>query len=454
MTIKSGEGWIINGYLSVVHVIHLDKFEELLQTTNDVFTAMAKSENEKKLFAYQLQKAYDRIESLKSTRVKRSINWIGSAWKWIAGNPDAADWDTVLQSEKHLVENNEQQYVINKSLFGTTSELFQKMNDLLERFNNKIAVEESEHMAKDAMNQLLAIKEDINEIVRACQLAKAGVVNTNLLNMEEIHQIVSEMESLPFSNEIEAIEYGKPSIYSNGTSLLYVLSMPKVKPSRYNRILLKSTISDGRQLDLAYNVILINHDDIFALKNQCSMLSNVSICAMSSLEKLSSKDCVAKILRGKSSKCTFRTNNETIVEQIEEDLIYLTNFKGNITSIENTVHLKGTYLVRIFNETINIGGRRFSNKEISNVHALPPLLSNVTEENRKVDIKFLHELHEKNIRHLHSLRNNLNLSLYSTAAICLCILVITITLTVLWRKIFGRIIPTMTPPKISSSTSN
>ncbi|KAI8117675.1 hypothetical protein CVS40_10491 [Lucilia cuprina] len=86
------------------------------------------------------------------------------------------------------------------------------MNVLIDRFNNKVVASESDDIIPEAFNQIIAIKEDIAEIVRACQLAKGGIVNTNLLNMEEIHRIVSDVELLPYNNEIEAIEYGKPSI--------------------------------------------------------------------------------------------------------------------------------------------------------------------------------------------------------------------------------------------------
>ncbi|KAI8117681.1 hypothetical protein CVS40_10492 [Lucilia cuprina] len=55
------------------------------------------------------------------TRHKRSIDWVSSAWKWIAGNPDATDWNTILESHQKLIENNEQQYVVNKDLFSTMS---------------------------------------------------------------------------------------------------------------------------------------------------------------------------------------------------------------------------------------------------------------------------------------------------------------------------------------------
>lgn len=440
MTIKDGEGWVINGYLSIVHVIQLDKLEEMLLATEKIFYKTAKDEKGKEVFRYQLQRAYDRMETIKGiVRNKRSIDWIGSAWKWIAGNPDATDWNKILESQQEIIENNEQQYIVNKEVIGTTNDLVKKMNNFINRFNNKISQTESGEILHAALSQIVAIKEDIDEVVRACQLAKAGIINTNLLNMEEIHQIVSEVESLPYNNEIEAIEYGKPSIFSNGTSLLYIISIPKVDAKRYNKILLRAAVSLNRQIDLKFNTVLLNHEDIYGIKNHCSTLNNVTICSLEQLERIQNDDCLSRMLRGIIANCTFRTNKETTIELLEDDLIYVTNFKGNISSDANAVSINGTYLIRFFNETIMIGGRNFTNKRITGLQALPPLLTNVYEETRKVDANFLHELNERNIKHIKSLTRHVNLSLGSSAIIAMCIFAIAILLIIIWKKIFGRI---------------
>lgn len=49
----------------------------------------------KGIIAFELEKIRIQLNELKgpeTARLKRSINWIGSAWKWIAGSPDATDW--------------------------------------------------------------------------------------------------------------------------------------------------------------------------------------------------------------------------------------------------------------------------------------------------------------------------------------------------------------------------
>lgn len=78
------------------------------------------------------------------------------------------------------------------------------------------------------LNKVFVLKEQISEIIRASQMAKTGIVNTNLLDQSEIQRIISVQKNLPYQNLVEAMEYAKPSIYSNRTLLIYVLSVPKV----------------------------------------------------------------------------------------------------------------------------------------------------------------------------------------------------------------------------------
>ena len=108
VAIKNGEGWIINGHLSFVHVIQLGKLEQMLDTTSRFINSRPDEEKHKGMANYLIKKAYDRINTIKGvTRTKRSIDWIGSAWKWIAGNPDASDWNLILDSQEKLIQNNE-----------------------------------------------------------------------------------------------------------------------------------------------------------------------------------------------------------------------------------------------------------------------------------------------------------------------------------------------------------
>jgi len=48
---------------------------------------------------------------------------------------------------------------------------------------------------------------EVNEMARACQLAKTGVVNSNLLDHDDVETILSEVDSHPYQNVVEAVEF-------------------------------------------------------------------------------------------------------------------------------------------------------------------------------------------------------------------------------------------------------
>ncbi|XP_041564304.1 uncharacterized protein LOC121467120 [Drosophila elegans] len=154
-------------------------------------------------------------------RRPRSIGWLGSAWKWVAGSPDRSDWNAILKTEDDITRNNNQQIRINTKLFDSTHESLQRLNDVIGRVN---AIDGDFHVTTAVLHKAIIIADQVSEILRACQLAKTDVVNTNLLDHEEIDEILTEVESLPYQNVVEAVEFSRPTILTNGTTLLYILN--------------------------------------------------------------------------------------------------------------------------------------------------------------------------------------------------------------------------------------
>lgn len=56
-------------------------------------------------------------------KVKRSLNFIGSAWKRIAGNPDHDNFELITQKTNRVLANNNKQVVINKLSLEKINEL-------------------------------------------------------------------------------------------------------------------------------------------------------------------------------------------------------------------------------------------------------------------------------------------------------------------------------------------
>lgn len=438
ISLKEGRGWIIDGNFKLVHVIDLGRFEEMLGKLDEIIYDNLKEQDRKQLIQYHLNQTRERIDLLKgkSLRKRRSINWIGSAWKWIAGNPDAADWDQILRAEEKIALNNNQQYKINNKIFGITAEITGKINLLISRVNNGIKDSISGRIEQDILNEILVVKGEINEIVRACQIAKKGLINTNLLDKEEIGRLVNEIETLPYANEIEAIEYGTPAVFTNETILLYILSMPKVRKDEFNLLQTRASIIENKQIDLKFNKMLVNHQETYGIIGDCLSISNTTVCSETALEKVPEEDCVARLLKGGSAACTYRTNTNEITELINSDTIFLTNFKGEVKSNNFQRTLEGTFILQMQNETVQINKKTFRSHTITVLQALPPALTNITKQDNKLDLGYVHNIGLTNIERLSNLDERFKISLIAEAAI---ILLFILVIHYLWRKMHPKI---------------
>lgn len=218
ISLKVGKGWIIDGNFKLIHVINLDEYREMTTNISSLILKNIPPSKNKEFILHHMSQMQERLDELTNAkrRSQRSIDWIGSAWKWVAGSPDATDWNSVLKSQENIIVNNNEQYKINKELQQTTNQAVKRINEITSRLNNITSRKDYTLLEQSTINEIIILKDEINEIVRACQMAKSGIVNTNLLDQSEINRIIDELETLPYDNAIEAVEYGTPSIYSNG----------------------------------------------------------------------------------------------------------------------------------------------------------------------------------------------------------------------------------------------
>lgn len=438
VSIKESKAWIINGNFNLIHVIDLSQFERQLEEVSKSIKKNFRDLDRKLLVNFHLNQIADRINLLraKPSRKQRSIEWIGSALKWVAGNPDAADWNKILQSQQEIVENNNEQYKVNEKISSVIEDMTRKINWVIENSNREVMVADIQKFEQDIIHQVLLIKEEVNEIVRACQMAKSGIVNTNLLNHDEVTMLINEFETLPYENEIEAIEFGVPSIYANSSMLLYILSIPKVRKNDYNMLLIRPTIINDKQVNIDFNKVLVNQDETYGIVKNCLSISNSTVCREEALQKVPEDHCLSRLLKGGRAACTYRTNTNEVIELIQEDTIYLTNFNGELRSNNSIQTLSGTLIVRLNNETIQIKNRTFTSSSSTVLQALPPIMTNITNEGHKIDVQFVHSLSLRNIERLSNLTNKVRISTVSDAVILLLFISFA---CVIWRKISGRL---------------
>lgn len=438
VTIQRGSAWTIDGHFNLIHIINLESFAEILGDLTNALRDKVDNEQRKAIIRFHLQQAIERLDELRPTesRRRRSIDWLGSAWKWIAGSPDATDWNQILESQDDVIENNNQQYKINEKLFNVSLEATRRINLLVTRFNNIDRETESSGTENDVLNKVLIVKEEINEIIRACQMARGGIVNSNLLDKGEIDHLLNEVQTLPYQNVVEAVEYARPSVLSNGTMLLYILAMPKVRNDKFRLLLARATSVQGKRVKLQHQKLLVNEDETYGVTNDCYSISNTTICEMSSIEKLPEEGCLARLLKGGDARCSYEPFRGKVVELIDENTIFITNYSGEIRGRNQSRVVNGTYLIQFKNETVYIDNHIFSSKTVTNSQILPSALTNVTMREFIPNVEYVHGLNMENINRLSKLGENFWISTGIEASVFLILIIACYTT---WRKITADI---------------
>jgi len=173
--LQQGVEWRVNGMFKLAHVIDLKQIQNIIDKTTEE-TSVVTDTRVASLICYYLEKATNGITRMTSAhRAPRSKDWLGSAWKWVAGSPAASDWNSMLQSQSNVIQNSNQQIQINTRLFDATHDSLQKFDVMMARVNS---IGGEAHLATILMQKTMILLKQVDEITRACQLAKASVVNT------------------------------------------------------------------------------------------------------------------------------------------------------------------------------------------------------------------------------------------------------------------------------------
>lgn len=170
ITLRTGDAKIQTGHFKIIHDIDLRHYET---ATNDIETDVQKHipKNYSLLpyLQFEIDQARDMLHNLKP-KSKRSLDFIGTAWKWIAGSPDHEDFATIKEKVNNVLINNNKQMVIN-SLHNNRINNITRMINQIKNFveiNDKFKYE----LILNLEYKLKLIKEDLVNIKYAIHWAK------------------------------------------------------------------------------------------------------------------------------------------------------------------------------------------------------------------------------------------------------------------------------------------
>lgn len=368
--------------------------------------------------------------------MKRSINLIGTAWKWIAGNPDHEDFITITDKMNNVLQNNNKQVIINalhNERINNITEMSNEIRKLLQEnklYNNEIL--------SAVQYKIKIFKEELENLNYAIHWAKLGIINSLILSKQEINLAISTIskENLPFATVEDALNFAEVKILSDSVSILYIINIPLVNKNDYSKIILKPVKRKAIATDLSFNTVLKSVNETYGLKNICKAYNFMSICKPQDIVDLTNTTCIPNIMKSTKATCSVINNHHLPqIEEISTGIVILNGFNGSIAIGPTEQHLDGTFLIKFHNTSIIVNEQIFTSKEESNHHILPAIFQLTPEEKqyRKfLSLEMMDELHINNTNQIELLQSETTVHRFTMIGIIAFI--ITLTIITLYLK--------------------
>lgn len=386
-----------NGTFKVVHTIDLGQYKDLIEDLESTLNMNITYGNT--LSPFLIQQILDikgTLRRLSPSNVKRSIDFIGSAWKWIAGTPDKHDFEILAQKMTNLIENNNRQMLINQ----LTTKRMQEISDITNEIVKVKKENSNVELITKVEHKLSLIEKELQNIEYAIQWAKVNIVNSFIFSKTEIEVLNDILRSynIPTFSVDELLTFGSVKIVTNNKEILYILSIPITQKDLCETYLVKPVKFNNLVDKIEFDKILNCNNVLFGIKNFCKEYNELTICNENSIVKLREDYCITNLFKNKIGNCT-QVNNEHVpaVEEIGDDMLLLNQYNGNITAGNEEIKLNGTYLIKHVNMTITIAGHEYYSRELSGSKPLPAPLQPKTTGARTEEVLSLERLQKINV---------------------------------------------------------
>lgn len=300
-------------------------------------------------------KIEENINKLKlRKRNKRGlVNIVGTAIKFIAGNPDANDAHKYEDNINSLFKNQEKIVKqMNKftSFANHISSRYQqnidvitsnidKTNKEFSKLNNIIDLSIQIQYLIYSSNLILNILSDINEIIA---LAQNNIVSNKVCDSSEIEQIIDHLkliysseELLPFSkfHLFQILSISKIELAIVNNAIVCILSVPILSTNTYNlKHIYPVPNSENKVLIPPAQYFLSNGIKHFWSEQRCILYEETNVCE-------TTFEHVCNIIN--PTNCTFALakNNYKLYKMLEDSTL-LVDFKEKTSIIEQCANVK------------------------------------------------------------------------------------------------------------------
>ena len=391
--------WEDYGYLR--HMVNLTMYDGMIKETEELSDIFPQSHMKKILIA-----DINHIKTLLSTlrthhRQARSLNFLGSALKVIAGTPDFEDFEKAKFKQEQLIESNNRQIDINTKINEQLRILTDTVNTIIKSEHDKRKIN-TEHLYETllARNRISIIT--LENLILSISLAKLNIVDPAVLDSNEIHSIVTNSSSTDTSVS-EIISLASIKVLQNLDLISFIIRFPK-PISRCKKISVFPVPHQQKILSFGnYNILAKCESQVFSV-TKCNRAVLSTFCNINNITT-----CAQQLVSGNTAQCTteFDTLNKLVV--VDDGVIIINNDFAEVIEKDSTHKINGTYLL-IFDDEINVNGTKFIN--INSFTGRNPgepnfLNINITEHKEIISLPYLHTINMENLRHIDELKTKI-----------------------------------------------
>lgn len=428
--IHLGQARLQNGSFKLIHVLNLTQYESIIQEIeSEIQNKILRNSTLMPFFLHDIEQMKKHLEIIRP-RKKRSINFLGTAWKWVAGTPDYDDHKIVVQKMEGLLENNERQRIINREVLERVNVLTNTTNHIIKTIQS---LEEVRRIQEETItNKLRLLKEEIVNVEYALQWSKVGVINSFILSEREMSEVKQflDQEKFPYTDLEQALSFATIKIATDYRAIIYIVNLPAIDNKICEKLLIKPIKKGNKIVKINTENIIRCSKEIYELRENCKEYNKLCICSEEKLIDISNTNCIPLLLSSRKHDCVV-INNQHIntVQELYPGTILLNQFVGIVgTSNNETSELRGTYLIQFHNDTITVANKTYISKEITDWKPLPALLQptkNGENLEEVLSLELMKDLQTSNIERLASMSAkgkvmfSLNLGLIIVLTVCI-----------------------------------
>lgn len=402
ITIPRGNVAIYNEFIYLVHATNLTDYRQIAYESR-WFTSKSKNQvvNEN-ILKQQGEEILHIIRTLEiPKRIARSIDFLGSALKFIAGTPDHEDFELLLTKESMLIENNNRQIRINSDLQNRINEITNLINTLRGNQTDWILKDEETLLCENLVRRNNHIISQLNRLALSIVLAKSNIINPLILDDEEMDQAFNS-EQLPFSLS-NLLLVSKVKILQSSDVIYYILKVPKV--TNFCQFLKIYPVVHNNSIVKLETTLAAKCSDTFQPLENCNDTLVAKVC------KPAHSDCLGQMLNNNTANCSSESAYHIpSVQKIEEGIIILNNVQPTTIFDQRKLEIRGTYLL-LFRDSITINDTTYvAKREPTYIQPHPPktVSINYLEHHTSLSLPYLHQIYIDNISRIHELKEGIS----------------------------------------------